>query len=114
MALTEVAKSHETLTLTLGDIVDAPELFEAYLQLRKVTVDLEPYSGRGVRSGQYQDGVMTVSATAFGSESVLAHEVQHATTSVRYTVNAYTVFTARWAVAGGSGTVVSLLDLTML
>ncbi|GAB6390838.1 MAG: hypothetical protein MdMp014T_0211 [Treponematales bacterium] len=112
MALTEVAKSHETLTLTLGDIVDAPELFEAYLQLRKVTVDLEPYSGRG--SGQYLCGVMAVSATAFVSESVLAHEVQHATTSVRYTVNAYTVFTARWAAAGGSGTVVSLLDLTML
>lgn len=65
----------------LGDVVDAPELFKAYPQLKDVELDTDSMTGDKPSNGSYNPNTNTI--TIHASElkylnSILNHEIQHA------------------------------------
>ena len=57
----------------LGDLVDHPQLFEAYPELRDVKVETTP----GIGVGNYNPDTNTIGVSHTRRREVLAHEIQH-------------------------------------
>ena len=73
---------NQTLTTKLEDVVDAPELFRAYPQLKELKVEFGRLSGNA--RGYYAPGSKTIrlprraDILQNATRSTLAHEIQHA------------------------------------
>lgn len=65
----------------LGDVVDAPELFKAYPQLKDVDLDTDSMTGDNPSNGSYDPNTKTITIHADELKylnSILNHEIQHA------------------------------------